>query len=125
MTERPTPKYPDALSRDMTEGGYTFLHRVFRQNIDSGKPVILNTDDLYFQYNYSPKDTSFKDGLKLIDGSNSDTEERFYSVVNDFGLELAISEGGYSKDDEGNLNKKSGGVADFLKGIRKMFSKKA
>lgn len=98
--------FKDALSRDMMEGGYTFLHRVFRKNIDSGKPVIIDSGGMYFQYNYSPSHNSFRDGITVLQGSNEDTEERFYSVVDSFGLELAIKEGGYVKEKDGKLKKK-------------------
>src|SRR5258708_1016786 len=79
-------KYPDALSRNLTEGGYTFLHRVFRKNIDSGKPVIINTGNMYFQYQYLPGQTTFEQGVSLIEGDpNDETKGLFMSVVRKFG----------------------------------------
>lgn len=106
MTESITPTYPDALSRDFSEGGYTFLHRIFRKNIDSGRPVVIKTGEMYFQYQYQPGQQSFEEGLTLLEGDkNSETMELFMGVVKSFGLDVAISEGGYTKNASGELSK--------------------
>lgn len=105
MTETDQPKYPDALSRRLSERGYTFLHRVFRKCIDSGKPVIINTGSLYYQYQYLPTNRTFEEGLTLVDGSDEDTEKGFLQVVRSFELDLAIFEGGYQKSNDGTLLK--------------------
>ena len=43
-------KYSEALSIDyMSEGGYRFLHRVFRTYFETDSPVIINTGGLYFK----------------------------------------------------------------------------
>lgn len=118
MKEKRQPKYPEALSRDFMEGGYTFLHRVFRTNIDSGNPVIINSGNLYFKYDYSSDHTSFRQGITLIDGSDAETEKIFYKVVDNFDLNQAIQEGGYKTDRKGNLTKKR-----FLSGVRGFFSR--
>lgn len=83
------------------------MHRVFRQNIDSGKPVIINTGDLYYQYQYSPNHKTFEDGLKLMEGDDKEIKDRFLEVVRKFGLDIAISEGGYVKNNDGSLSKVS------------------
>lgn len=47
MHEFISKKYPDAISREFGEGGYTFLHRAFRNNIQTGKPTIINTGNVF------------------------------------------------------------------------------
>ncbi len=104
--EQPQKKYPDAMTIKFPERGYTFLHRVFRKNVDSGKPVIINTGKLYFQYEYAPGHTTFEQGISLVDGDpNNVTHERFMSTVRGFGLDTAISEGRYRKHSDGRLTK--------------------
>ncbi len=87
------PKYPDALSRNLTEGGYTFLHRVFRKNLTSGQGVIINSGELYLEYKYQPDHKTFAEGLTLLEGSkDSETYDRLIGVVNNFELTTAIKE---------------------------------
>lgn len=99
-------KYPDALSARRFEGGYTFLHRVFRRCVDSGQPVIINTMNLYFQYQYSPQHTSFEEGITFLEGDgDTETKNNFMSIVRKFRLADAIAEGGYRHQDDGMLAK--------------------
>jgi len=99
-------KYPDALSRSFSEGGYTFLHRVFRKNINTGYPVVINTGELYFQYQHLPGHSTFEQGITLLDGdSDTKTYRLFMAVVKNFSLEKAISEGEYEKQIDGSVTK--------------------
>lgn len=102
------PKYPDALSAKYREGerGFTFLHRVFRKNIDSGQPVVISVKNMYFRYHYTPGHTTFEEGITILEGiPNSETATTFMSIVRKFSLDQAIAEGGYRKQADGTLAK--------------------
>jgi len=101
-------KYPDALSANYREGerGFTFLHRVFRKTIDSGKSVVISVKHMYFQYQYSPEHTTFEQGMTVLEGDpNSETAATFMGIVRKFSLDQAIAEGGYHKQADGTLAK--------------------
>lgn len=85
-------KYPESLSRSFGEGGYTFLHRVFRTHFDSGKPVVINTGKLYIQYKFEPHHTTFSEGVTVIDGEDKETLRLFLSVADAFSLDQAFRE---------------------------------
>lgn len=86
-------KYPEALSIDyLSEGGYRFLHRVFRTHFATGQPVVISTGGLYIQYEYKPGQTTFSEGLTVLEGDNGKTIDNFMDVANRFSLDLAFSE---------------------------------
>lgn len=120
LDKQPTHKYHDALSRNLSEGGYTFLHRVFKKNIDSGKPVVINTGNMYFQYHYEPNHSSFAQGITLLEGDDEKTRKRFMDVVSSFDLDVAISEGGYVRNQQVRLEKAQPG--SILKWIKRRIS---
>ena len=92
-SEEAESKFPNALSRDpFQEGGYTFLHRVFRTHFQTGEPVIISSGKNYFSYIYEPHHLTFADGISLIEGDDEESRVRFISVVNSFDLHQAFIE---------------------------------
>ncbi|KXJ98088.1 MAG: hypothetical protein UZ19_OD1000808 [Parcubacteria bacterium OLB19] len=103
MFEKPSDisKYPEALSIDyMSEGGYRFLHRVFRTYFKTDSPVIINTGGLYFKYQYEKGHRTFAEGIVLLEGDKEvkqGTYNRFMNVVNSFNLDMAFDENGIER----------------------------
>jgi hypothetical protein len=91
-------KYPHALSRDFGEGGYTFLKRVLRKNISTGKPVILNVGENYLIYAHSEGDKTFMDGVSLLEGQDEKSMEILREVGDQYRVEQGIAE--IAKEDQ-------------------------
>lgn len=86
-------KYQNLVSRQLDEGGYTFLHRVFNTNRTTGEPVTINTGKLHIQYKHEPGHTTFEEGLTLIDGQEDEESlSRFMEVASSFDLSVAIQQ---------------------------------
>ena len=78
-------KYENVLTIDyMTEGGFKFLHRIFRTYFETGEPVIIKTGKSYFKYEYDINHTTFSEGVTLLEGDNDITNSRFMDTVNVF-----------------------------------------
>ncbi len=92
------PKYPNALSRELMEGGYTFLHRVFRNNFETKEPVVMNTGEMYLQYSFTPEDKTFMDGITILEGNkDSETWKLVSQVMGSFNLDQAFTENGINR----------------------------
>lgn len=85
-------KFPNAFSRKFTEGGYTFLHRVFRAHFATRQPVVIDSGGLYIQYAFQPDHNTFVEGLKILEGNNPETWEAFMSCARNFSLNTAFQE---------------------------------
>lgn len=85
----------NARSRDLGEGGYTFLHRIFREHFSGGqKPVIINTGTMYLSYSWKPGDKNFTDGITILRGESScETFSQFTSCADNFQISKAFEEG--------------------------------
>jgi len=87
--------FANAFSRDMMEGGYTFLHRVFRAHFESDRrPTVINTGEMYLSYEWAPGHETFQDGIKVLRGDpNSETFGAFSKVAATFQIDRAFQEG--------------------------------
>lgn len=86
--------FEKAISRDtFTEGGYSFLKRALKQNLDTKEPVIINSGDAYWSYNYSPGHKTFLDGCQIISGSeDSRAVAAFQEVAKSYLVEKGLKE---------------------------------
>lgn len=95
--------YKDALVPEGTEGGYTFLHRVFRQNMRTGEPVFMKIghgdNEEVAEYHYKPWHTSFVEGLSpIIRKGDATAYKTLVEIASKFDLGMAFSEGKFQKD---------------------------
>lgn len=83
-------KEPIILSRNLQEGGYTFLHRVFRTTRNENEPVIIDSGGNKIRYEYKPEHKTFMEGISVIDGdSTGEAFGRFAEVAGSFSLDEA------------------------------------
>ena len=95
---KPESARPETLSRiPFREGGYTFLHRVFRTHFETREPVLIDSGGLILQYKFEPQHQTFAEGISVIKGDNPHSLKEFMSVVNSFSLETAFQEGGIER----------------------------
>lgn len=86
-------KYLDALSREMSEGGYTFFHRVFREHFATHEPVVINTGKMYLSYTYKAGDETMLDGITVLEGEDeTETWSAVQSVAGAFDINMAFTE---------------------------------
>ena len=90
--KEPQSKYPNALSLNPLEGGYTFLHRVFRTQFETNQPVVIDSGGLYIQYKFEPHHKTFAEGLRVLEGDNPESWDAFMRVANNFSLDMAFQE---------------------------------
>lgn len=126
MTDRERPsQYPDSLSRQLQEGGYTFLHRVFGKCMETKKPTVISTGDIYLQYKYEPGHKTFMEGISILEGDeSSEMYERFKSVAETFDLETAFKESRYLPSGEKRRPLTAAEFIQYLREIRPFKRKK-
>ncbi len=85
-------KYPHARSRQLQEGGYTFLKRVLNENITTGEPVVINVGKNYLEYAYRPGHQTFMDGVSLLEGTDEESLEALREVGEQYRVEQGLEE---------------------------------
>ena len=81
---------PIVLSRNFQEGGYTFLHRVFKTARNENEPVVIDSGGNKIRYEYKKEHNTFMEGVSLIEGdTNGEAYKRFEEVAGGFSLEEA------------------------------------
>lgn len=83
-------KQPIVLSRNFQEGGYTFLHRVFKTTRNENEPVIIDSGGNKIRYEYSPEHKTFLEGISVVEGDpTGEAYKRFAEVAESFSLDEA------------------------------------
>jgi hypothetical protein len=88
--------YPNSLSREaFTEGGFGFLKRVLAENINRGKPVVINTisptGTAYLQYHHHPSHRTFMEGITVLQ-NDVRAVKNFMETAGDFQMQRGLSE---------------------------------
>jgi len=86
----PPENEPVVLSRHPEEGGYTFLHRVYKTSRDSGRSVIIDSGGNKIHYNYTPDHKSFMEGVSTPDDVRDlEAYNAFEEVADTFDINIA------------------------------------
>ncbi len=92
---------PIVLSRNFQEGGYTFLHRVFRTTRNEGEPVTIDSGGNKIIYEYNPDHKTFMEGISLLEGDSAgEAYRRFKEVAGSFSLDEAKKQYNESNSDK-------------------------
>lgn len=91
---------PSVVSRDLTEGGYTFLKRALKTALaDPFGRVVIDAGGLHIEYVHShvagSEQASFMDGVQGVEGNNEESLARFRDVASRYSVAQGLYELGY------------------------------
>ena len=85
-------KYSEALSRNPGEGGYAFLKRVLSGYLKLNAPIMINSGKNYFLYVYREGQSTFMDGITILENNDEEDFEAFKSIAEGYDVSQGTKE---------------------------------